>query len=504
MGKAGWPACVRAPYRRLLFQQGDGMADARRMLFQAVDVTSVINGVELRQTKVWPEIAAPFCLLIATNRVPETGAGFRLISPRLETALNVSGTMRIDAHSAEIVATQQLVETPDILKILFRGSKSDLGLIGRIRSKGFPTLESFWRNAIGVSDRGRMAGSGQGYQRLRSSSPPDRNGDGQPGKDAKHLFGLPDVTIESLDEVIIDADNLPTFQQKRVHRLRDARLFESPLAIVHKSPPAEHCRIRVGIAVQPVAYNESFYGYCPGGVSHADVLVRYLALVLGSKFALWFALITSGEFGFEREVIEKAALDRIPLPDFRELPRDRWDEIHRLFEGLRVPGASWDDVDRWVAELYGLGSGDLQIISDTLAYNLPFADTKIAAQAPPEVKDVENFCSLLESELAAWGKRFNRLLTVRMVTIRPASPWIVLVLQAGTGDPAVRVQNEWDALLSVADASAASEMILEDGADALLIGRLAQSRYWSETQARLLAQHIIWSRLDFLKGSSRR
>src|SRR3546814_17991546 len=86
------------------------------MLFQALDVSSVLNGVELRQTKVWPEISAPFCLLIATNRMPETGAGFRLISPRLETSLNASGTMRIAAHSAEIIATQQLVENTDILK----------------------------------------------------------------------------------------------------------------------------------------------------------------------------------------------------------------------------------------------------------------------------------------------------------------------------------------------------------------------------------------------------
>lgn len=66
-----------ALHARLLFQQGDGMIEARQMLFQALDVTSIINGVELRQTKVWPEISAPFCLLIATNRMPETGAGFR-------------------------------------------------------------------------------------------------------------------------------------------------------------------------------------------------------------------------------------------------------------------------------------------------------------------------------------------------------------------------------------------------------------------------------------------
>jgi hypothetical protein len=118
-----------------------------------------------------------------------------------------------------------------------------------------------------------------------------------------------------LDEVIIDTQNFKTFQQARVHRLRDVRLFDAPVATVHKSPPADFGRIRVGIAVQPVVYNESFYGYCPKGFAHADVLVRYLTVVFGSKFALWLALITSGEFGFEREVIEKAALDRIQLPD---------------------------------------------------------------------------------------------------------------------------------------------------------------------------------------------
>src|SRR3546814_16392803 len=121
--------------------------------------------------------------------MPETGAGFRLISPRLETSLDASGTMRIDAHSAEIIATQQMVETPDILKILFRGTKADLGLVERIRAKEFPTLETFWRDTIGVSSRGRMAGSGQGYQHLRLSSRLREHGAGQPGRTERRRVG---------------------------------------------------------------------------------------------------------------------------------------------------------------------------------------------------------------------------------------------------------------------------------------------------------------------------
>ncbi len=52
-----------ALHARVLFQQGDGMQEARRALFSALDVTGIVNGVELRQTRVWPEVAAPFCIL---------------------------------------------------------------------------------------------------------------------------------------------------------------------------------------------------------------------------------------------------------------------------------------------------------------------------------------------------------------------------------------------------------------------------------------------------------
>lgn len=492
-----------ALHARLLFQQGDGMADARRMLFQVLDITSVINGAELRQTKVWPEIMAPFCLLIATNRVPEPGAGFRLISPRLEPGLNAAGAMRIDAHASEIIATQQMIETPDILKILFRGTRADLGLIERIRGKGFPTVEAFWREAIGLSDRGRMAGSGQGYQQLRKSSGSREVGALPSGRDAGHLRGLPDVTVASLDRLVIDGKKLKTFQQDRVHRLRHPSLFEGPIAIVHKSPPAARERIRVGIAVEPVAYNETFYGYCPTGFAHSDVLVRYLALVFGSKFALWLALMTSGEFGFEREVIEKAALDRIPLPDFRQLGPDGRAEILQLFDAVYQSASAWEDVDRWIANLYGLGNNDLEIISDTLRYNLPFAENKAAAQARPKPEVAKEFCALLQSELSPWTKRLGTSLTVCMIENRSTSPWMGFALRIGGSASATAVEKDWQALLMVADASAATEIVVEDEGGVLLVGRLAQNRYWSATQARLLAQHLIWSRLDFLKGHLR-
>ncbi|MFN9525648.1 MAG: class I SAM-dependent DNA methyltransferase [Pseudomonadaceae bacterium] len=491
-----------ALHARLLFQQGDGMVEARQALFEALDVTSIINGVELRQTKVWPEISAPFCLLLATNRRPGAGAGFRLISPRLEQALNDAGSMRIDALNAELVPSSHLSETPDILKILFRGTKADLGIVERIRAQGHPTLDTYWRSNIGVTERGLLRGSGNGYQRLRPSSRVRRQGDGLPGVDASYLHGLAEINADTFTDLFIDGDSLKPFSQARIHDPRSIELFAGPLIIVHKSPPAATGRIGIAVSDQNVVFNETFYGYSPGSHPDAAVLVRYLALILGSKLAVWLALVTSGEFGFEREVIEKSTLDRIPIPDFDAFAPAAREEVFQLFESLRADEVSWQDVDEWVARLYGLGARDLQVISDTLAYNLPFSENRHRAQSLPSSEEKARFCDVLARELSPWCKRFGSSLVVRPVSQPATSPWHGIELRAGAAAQATS-ESDWEGLLRAADEVMSSEILIRTNGNGLLIGRLAQQRYWSETQARLLAQRIIWSHLDMLKGQTK-
>lgn len=488
-----------ALHARLLFQQGDGMAEARQALFDAIEITSIINGAELRQTKVWPEISAPFCLLLATNRIPGASAGFRLISPRVEASLNNNGTMRIDALNAEVIPSHQLRETPEILKILFRGTKADLGIVERIRARGHPTLEAFWRGAIGANG-GHLKGSGNGYQKLRPSSPIRPQGDGLPGDNARSLHNRPEITAATFTSIAIDHTKLTLFKQDRVHRLRSSDLFLGPLVVVHKSPPAIVGRIGVAISATDAVFNETFYGYSTISFADAHGLARYLTLVLGSKLAVWFALVTSGEFGFEREVIEKATLDRIPLPDFRTFEAARLHEIKALYEGLRTGTTSWDAADEWVARLYGLGPRDLQVIADTLRFNLPFAQSKREAQAPPSSDEQGQFCDALKQELMPWCERFGSTIIVRSSAQIAISPWFGLEVRTAEGTTRAASADEWQGLLRAADDSAASEILLRDGPDGLLIGRLAQRRYWSETQARLLAQRIVWSHIDLLQG----
>ena len=490
-----------ALHARLLFQQGDGMPIARQALFEALDVTSVVNGVELRQTKVWPQISAPFCILFATNRTPGVEAGFRFISPRFEESLNKAGGMRIDAVNAEVVPSRQLVDTPEILKILFRGSKADLGILERIRAQSHRTLADFWRERVGLANRRRLRGSGSGYQMLRRTSRVRKRGDGLPGAEADYLHGLPEITAAQFTSIFVDTSSLAIFSHERIHDPRSADLFAGPQTIVHQSPPAATGRIGVAICDEGVVFNETFYGYSPRAHPDAALLVRYLALVLGSKLVVWLALVTSGKFGFEREVIEKATLDGIPLPDFDKLTQQQRQDIVYLIGGLQSGKVTWEEVDGWVMRLYGLGQRDLHVVFDTLEFNLSFAENKRKAQAVPSSDEGRRFCDVLREELRPWCDRFGSRLAVDWVPAPAMSPWQAIAIRTSRRDPHREIPpSDWAKLLKTADKAAASEILVENGPSELLIGRLAQMRYWSATQARLLAQRIAWSHVELLKG----
>jgi N-6 DNA Methylase len=487
-----------ALHGRFLFQQGDGMYDARKALFQALDATSVVNGAELRQTKVWPEISAPFCILFARNQLPSEGSGFRLITPRLEQSLNKSGSMRIDSTSAEIVTPRQISDNPPILKILSRGSQADLEVYDHILSKQFPTLQKYW-SAI-FEDQ---AVSGNGYQKLRMSSRTRKTGDGQKGALADHLSGLLEITPESMQSVLIPRRSLVEFQLKRIHDPRPRELFRGPLLILQKSPPAGLGRIRVAVSKRDAIFNETYYGYSAYKHSDGFALVQYLAMVLGSKPALWFALMTSGEFGFEREVIEKATIDRIVIPAFEQLTSSERRRMDDLFASLLAENTdhAWNAIDAWTARLYGLKPRDLDIIRDTLQYSLPFAENRKSAQSMPTAEAVRLFCSTLNSELATWASRFGKRLTAQLASVPSGSPWRTLRLSGSEAECSQTDEPPWFDFFKMADHLAASEIVFEDQqGKCIWIGQLDQARYWTQTRARLVAREMIWEHPDFLTG----
>jgi hypothetical protein len=165
---------------------------------------------------------------------------------------------------------------------------------------------------------------------------------------------------------------------------------------------------------------------------------------------------------------------------------------------------NWAAVDAWAANVYGLGGLELQTIDDTLRFNMPFAEYQNAAQIPPTESEVIDFCAALKNDLGPWAVREGRAIEVYPKTLPVGTPWAVArvcTADKSRGDCALATDN-WPEVLQIADSLAASEVIYPvQDSNCVWIARLNQARYWSRSQARLVARKIVWEQLETLLGS---
>lgn len=481
---------------RVLFQQGDGMPEARRALFSSVDVTGIVNGAELRFTRVWPGVSAPFCLLFAVNRFPGPASAFRYVSPHIEHSLNDRGRMRIDASRAPLVAALRVQEEPYLFKVLFRGTELDRELLRSVADTRPTTLSAYWRERFGAGRDGRANQTGMGFQNLRRSSR-IRNGEPAPGEDAHKLWKYALLPKDAGNDLQLDTRDLGPFRLARVHHARDEDIYQAPLLLVRQSPQIDHGRISVTVSDDPVVYSESVYGYSAAGHPRAGLLVRYVALLVTSRVALWYLLVTSGKFGFERPSVEKATFDQLPIVPFEDLPGALATQIDSIFEAVvaRPDEASYRRLDVWAAQVFGLTPDDLDIVNDTLDYHLPFARAIARAAADVTRSQADSFAVTLKNELEPWLN--GEPLSVTNVLAPSRSPWEILCLQAG-GSPQA-MGGSWPQVARAADAVGATEIIVEaPDRQTLWLGRLRQARHWTRSQARLCARHLIWRHIHVL------
>lgn len=487
-----------ALHGRLLFQQNE-MRQGREALFRSLSVRTVINGAEMRQTDLWPNVAAPFLILFATNLRPEPTDAFKFITPHYEPALNKAGLMRVDLDSAVTVPISQLGSSPSVLKVLARGSSADLAIVERVRKRELVPFASYW-NAERVGDPAsrhfQLGLTGYGYQALRASSEVTE-AKPEPGFSAKYLHGLPMLRSKDFGQLLLDTSKLPAFAEERCHRVKPRELFEGPILLVRKTPPTHRGRIEVGISLDDVLFAETFYGYGAAKDPRAASLLRYLSLLIGSRPIFWLALMTSGEYGVERDVVEKGVIDNLLVPPFEMMSPDQVDQAMALFDLCAADPGAWPAIDAWVADLLGLSARDIQTIEETLDYGLPTSTAKTRGSQAVTMQDIGTFSKSVEVELAPWQRRFGGALHVTPIQSDPRSPWAYLFV--GPKSLAGELPTtEIDKLALVADAEAAGEMIVEINSG-LVIAKIRQRRVWTLTQSRLLAQRLLWDHLPTLK-----
>lgn len=464
---------------RILLKQEDIPRSARETMFRLIEVTGIINGSNLSDTEVWPEMSQPFLLFFARNNRPKDSHVIRFITPQYEKMLNRKGEARIDSKSALSVEISATFDEPWLWKALTIGTPLDVEVIRKIKSaKGRP-LDKYWRQDLGLVN-------GNGYQVA----------EGQKQKDATFLVNLPDLNSTKKFQFEVCPDQLQPFKRMTLAWPRKRQIYSSPLVLVNVAP-GEHCKEgRALLSFTDIAYNESFNGYSAAGLGNGELLVRYLHLFVHSNIWSHYTLMVSAVFGAERRKFQKGDLDNFPIIPIASLSSVQLQTLTKLSNRLiQNDLLVFPEIDMFFVELYSLDALDLEVINDTLRVELPFNDARREACRSPLTPEIETFRRRLESVLRPFFKVLDK--DPQVIVWKPDDAFlqkeapfgIVLIGERGgtTLEPDALFH---DVLLRLADDTGTTRIIqhLEGG---LLVGILRQYRYWTPSRARLLGAEIV-------------
>ena len=453
--------------------------EARKALFRGLDVTYVLNGMELRNTPVWPGNAAYFCLLFARNQAASEDSHFYSVTPVKDRALTDEGRVRIDNKDAWASDVVMVDQVPHLFKTLAKGNGLDVALLEKIQinthrrrdggAARHPTLKGYAKS-VGVSE-------GHGYQTSSNE------------EDAGFLKGLPMMPDPRQARWhIVPTQDLDIFDRDRVHRKRKSKIYDAPVVLLRKSPSTqEHAPIAM-LALERVAYRESYIGYSCAGVREPRLMATYLWALMNSKLFLYYALMTSSIFGCEREAMQKADIEQFPVFPLDSLSAEHRAVLDKVLAEAEKRQFDMSDVDAMVNCIYGLTPADVTLVEDRLATMLPFSRVRQAAVAPPKDAEVDRYQEALVSILRPFDMS-DQPLEVTTYRPSPLSPWRFFRIGSPAGNRAPKVR-ELLGVLNMAD-SMDCTLVEFHRDEATYVGILNQRRYWTRTAARTLALDLI-------------
>lgn len=477
---------------RLLFQaDNDGKPVERHYLFRAIRLTRVIDGSSIRQEKrIWPGTDAPFILMVARNERPEGRAMFHFISLHKEKKRNKAGLFRIDARSAHPIPVNRILDTPHLFKTLMRGAALDVELVSR--------LQGMDQNPLGEYFKKHDIGFHRGFETL--------TGDGKES-DATDMIGLPVLTPAEVKKhgfhYRIDAGRLDKSRYEKLRVCGKLNHYLGPLVLFRQKGASKRREQGALYCDGDLFYKNAFYGISLRNVPNSLNLARYLSLLSYSRLFLYYPLMTSNKFGVERETILLEDYKSFPFIPYEKLLKNQKDAVATLANRIEKGEGPWEEIDDLVADIYDLSMGERGLVNDAYEYALPFADSVNKAEAPPEPAMVDSFCRRLEEIIAPLAKRAGKITMVKPILFENTNKsWRFVHIHVGEGAPDLVNASTLNRIGWLTEPLDISQVRLHLGHGDLILGQLAQRRYWTASRAWLFALEWVDNQFNQPKNQS--
>jgi hypothetical protein len=462
-------------HARWLFHQSDIAKRARRDLFEAVHVTGILNGTALRDTGVWPNVRHAFAACFAINEPAPAGASFQFISPHLDAFPDsTQDRFRIDWRDAQPIDPREVIARPWTLKARFRGTLFDERVVDALFRSGEPFGAYLAR--LGTQLR-------NGYQRGGETA--------EKRRPPREMYALHDLHGHDL-EFFIRPGRFPRFRWTELLWPRSSRIYRGPLLLVHESMRADRTAPRAALALSSIVFDERFDGASFADVPDGTEVARYLQLVLQSAAFTHALLMLDGQLGIEREVVHLETIESVPIVPWEILSPAQRERSAVLSRSLHEsPSAAvLEEIDDYVADVYGLPAVSRRAIVDTIETMLPTAAAKERSVSRTSEAERERFATICEAEMREILSASDVAVSVRVRGDLDRGPWRFLQVDRGVPQPAAPTLPI-ERLLEAADDGAATMAQVHLDAGTSLLAILDRYRLWTPTQARVVASVLL-------------
>lgn len=212
--------------------------------------------------------------------------------------------------------------------------------------------------------------------------------------------------------------------------------------------------------------------------------------------------MTSSKFGIEREAIQVTDAKEFPLIAPEKLNQEQRAAFTNAAKLLIDNTPDWKTLDSAVFNAYRIGKLDAEMIRDTLETRSPFTKSINNSLRPADMSETSLFCNILSDRLNSVLGRVDVKVKVDYLADSTGLPWRFLKI-SHAGAPSTTqtiVPSEW--LRFADDYSVSRVTVSEKDSQSVTVGLLNRYRYWTPTQARMLAAEIIWQHGAMLEGNN--
>ena len=395
----------------LLFNISTTALNFRKELFAKLKIDSIFNLSALRfrvfkrKTHTTKTSAAPACVFILKNRIPDLHGTIDFVSPKHVRPLVDEFTIVVEPLDQRSLTVSDAINDLNIWTKLMWGNARDLQLLKKLAA--FPSLATYART------------EGLSYQQGVTF------GDRQ--KPAPHLDGrrLFDETMFPAESILhLDSSKVDTVKDISIHSRASMGLeaFAMPQLILkhswNKPTGRFHARLTVSKGRDGVLCNQSYLS-----IHGRSEILESACIAHNSKIAVYYHLLTSGRFAAYRPKLSKDDMLNLPIP--------------RPAAGLSDEIASYRDIDEAAYRLFGLKDAERVLIEDAIDYTLDDFLGGDGSNGKASTKSRD------EAHLRAYCEYFTRVLkagfghevqvSARIYQSRESSPYRLLAFELGSG-----------------------------------------------------------------------